>query len=423
MDHDATREQLELAAVEPGGLDRLMAGDTLTAQAVAAHVAGCPSCTEELARLQRAAPLIRATVRDMPSPDLKTRTLAAIRAEGVLRPLRRRGRRCRDRWRCRDGRRRTSPHASAGCSRPDAGETDLVPVDARPQPTDRPRRIAPVIGWVGTIAAAVVLSVVSTSLIVGNRVDEQLHGQESTISALEEVSTTALSVTAQPDEQHVALAGVSSPSVTGSLAYSPSTTELVWLASGLTPPTAGLEYRCWVDVGGTRHGVGKMFFSKDLAYWAGESDAVSGLAERGDVRGVARQDRRRRLRLIRAGPARVALTLDRSVSQLPRRTKVRQWAGSPRSACPFRILVVGWRRVEVGAMEHQETVGGFGADVEPVLVEHGRQPGRLARALDGVDLALAPSRVHHDKPDQSGSQDEPDDEQPDVELGIHPREV
>ena len=70
MDHEATREELELAAVEPGGLDRLMAGDTLTAQAVAAHIAGCPSCTEELARLQRAAPLIRATVRDMPSPDL-----------------------------------------------------------------------------------------------------------------------------------------------------------------------------------------------------------------------------------------------------------------------------------------------------------------------------------------------------------------
>jgi hypothetical protein len=282
MDHDATREQLELAAVEPGGLDRLMAGDTLTAQAVAAHIAGCPSCTQELARLQRAAALIRATVRDMPSPDLKTRTLAAIRAEGVLRPLA-----------------ASAGAASAGAAATAGGATAVVAalpsmpgqdaadptparlrpvaVDAGSQPTDRRRRIAPVIGWVGTIAAAVVLSVVSTSLVFGNRVDEQLHGQEATISALEEVSTTALSVTAQPDEQHVALAGVSSPSITSSLAFSPSTTELVWLASGLTPPTAGLEYRCWVDIGGTRHGVGKMFFSQDLAYWAGESDAVSGL--------------------------------------------------------------------------------------------------------------------------------------------------
>src|ERR1700693_5624708 len=87
MDHDAAREELELAALEPSGLDRLIAGDTAIAQAVAAHLAGCPSCTEELVRLQRSAPLIRSVVREMPPADLRARTLAAIRAEGVLRPL------------------------------------------------------------------------------------------------------------------------------------------------------------------------------------------------------------------------------------------------------------------------------------------------------------------------------------------------
>ena len=69
MDHDAAREELELAALEPGGLDRLMAGDTALAQAVAAHLAGCPSCTEELVRLQRSAPLVRSVVREMPPPS------------------------------------------------------------------------------------------------------------------------------------------------------------------------------------------------------------------------------------------------------------------------------------------------------------------------------------------------------------------
>src|SRR6476620_7952868 len=87
MDHEAVREQMELAAVEPDGLERLMAGDTPTAQAVAGHLAGCPACTEELGRLQRSAVLVRDTVREMPSPDLKARTLAAIRADGVVRPL------------------------------------------------------------------------------------------------------------------------------------------------------------------------------------------------------------------------------------------------------------------------------------------------------------------------------------------------
>jgi hypothetical protein len=133
-------------------------------------------------------------------------------------------------------------------------------------------------GWVATIAAAVLLSIAGTALIVGNRTDTQIAAQEQTIDALEEVSTTALAVSAQPDGEHVTLTGVSDPTAAGSLAFSPSTTELVWLASGLTPPPAGYEYGCWVETGGTRQRIGKMFFSKDLAYWAGETEAVSGLS-------------------------------------------------------------------------------------------------------------------------------------------------
>src|SRR3954464_14414461 len=87
MDHEETREQLELAAVEPGGLDRLMAGDTPLAQSVAGHLAGCESCTAELGRLRRSSGIIRADLHEMPPADLKSRTLAAIRAEGVQRPL------------------------------------------------------------------------------------------------------------------------------------------------------------------------------------------------------------------------------------------------------------------------------------------------------------------------------------------------
>ena len=69
MDHDATREQLDLAAAEPGGLERLMAGDTATAQAVAAHLAGCDECSQELVRLQRSVALIRSAVRELPPDD------------------------------------------------------------------------------------------------------------------------------------------------------------------------------------------------------------------------------------------------------------------------------------------------------------------------------------------------------------------
>src|SRR5512141_873544 len=146
MDHDETREQLELAAVEPGGIERLIAGDTATAQAVAAHLAGCADCTDELARLERATRLIGATVRELPPADLRERTLASVRALGRARGT------------------------SAGA--PTVGvEPPVVPLAvASPSTTEsiEPARGSSgrraVLGWVAAIAAAVVLSVATTSI-------------------------------------------------------------------------------------------------------------------------------------------------------------------------------------------------------------------------------------------------------------------
>jgi hypothetical protein len=129
------------------------------------------------------------------------------------------------------------------------------------------------------VAAAVVLSVAATSLIVGSRVDGQLAAQAETIHELQEVTTATLAVTAEPDAEHVALVGVTDANLSGSLVYSPATADLVVVAEGLTAPLAGLEYRCWVEIGGTRHRVGKMFFGGDLAYWIGPTPAVSGVSD------------------------------------------------------------------------------------------------------------------------------------------------
>ena len=74
-------------------------------------------------------------------------------------------------------------------------------------------------------------------------------------------------------------------------------------------------------------------------------------------------------------------------------------------------------------MEQEQSLRGLRADLVAVLAQDGGQPEGLARALDRVDLGIPPTGVHHDKPDKSGSDDEPDDEQPYVELGIHPPEV
>ena len=92
------------------------------------------------------------------------------------------------------------------------------------------------------------------------------------------MTTATLRVTAEPDARHVVLTGITDPSLFGSLVFSPSTSELVVVATGLTQPPAGQEYRCWVERAGQRERVGKMFFSDDLAYWIGPVPAVSGLS-------------------------------------------------------------------------------------------------------------------------------------------------
>jgi anti-sigma-K factor RskA len=245
MDHDATREQLQRAAVEPGGLDRLMAGDTPVAQAVAAHLAGCAACTEELGRLTRASALIRDVVAASPPADLRERTLAAVRASGVPRG------------------------EAVGAATATSLNTTIARQAGR-------GRLA--LGWVAAIAAAVVVSVVATSVIVGGRVDERLAAQAGTIEALQDVALATLQVTAEPDVRRVTLAGTDS-GLTGSLIFSPSTSELVVVATGLGEPPAGQEYRCWVEQGGNRQRVGKMFFSDDLAYWIGPAPAVAGLVK------------------------------------------------------------------------------------------------------------------------------------------------
>jgi hypothetical protein len=247
MDHDATREQLELAALEPGGLDRLMAGDTATSQAVAAHLAGCPSCLEELARLQRASRLIGQTLRETPPADLKDRTLATIRAEGVPR----------------------------GTASEPAPVASIEP--APPTPIRRGRR-GLALGGVAAIAATIVLSVVTTAFVIDRRGDDALAAQSATIAALEKVSVAALDIGAQPDAERVELVGTKDPTLDGNLVFSPTTAELVVVATGLTTPPEGQEYRCWVMVGGNRERVGKMFQSGAVAYWIGPAPAIAGIS-------------------------------------------------------------------------------------------------------------------------------------------------
>ena len=254
MEHDEVLEQLELAAVEPDGLARLVAGDTAIAAAVAGHLAGCDACTSEFQRLGRAAPLLREVVRTTPSADLRERTLEFVRVHGVPR-----------------GAAATAAAAEAPSA---ATGATAAPVPAAPTRPATRSRIARALPWAATIAAAVVISVLATTFLVDSRVSQRLADQDRAIGGLEAVTSATIDITAQPDVERVRLAAADLDT-TGTLLFSPSTTRLVVVATGLERPPAGREYRCWVELNGKRENVGRMFFADDLAYWVGDTPAIS----------------------------------------------------------------------------------------------------------------------------------------------------
>jgi Anti-sigma-K factor rskA len=242
MEHAEARELLEIAAVEPGGFDRLAAGDTPEAAALAGHIAGCDDCAAELERLRRAAAVIREAVRTAPPADLRDRTLAYVAAVGRPR--------------------------------------DVVATSTVPDRTDvRDARRAASGGrlWVLAAAAAVVLAIVGTSIFVAQSRDSLIETQARQIDALAKVATWSLRIDGEPDAKYVELdgTGTAGAGVNGTLAFSPGSKELVVLAQGLPQPAAGMQYRCWVEIDGGRRRIGQMFFGGDVAYWVGPVEEIT----------------------------------------------------------------------------------------------------------------------------------------------------
>jgi hypothetical protein len=256
MDHEDVLEQLEVAAVEPAGLDRLMAGDTAMAAAVVGHVAGCDPCAEELRRLSRAAPLLRDFIRTTPPADLRRRTLEYVRLHG---------------------RERVSADVT------EAPSEGRGPV---PMPAVRPSRTTRVLRWAMAAAAAIAIAFGAFG-VLATRAD--LEREARAVAALEAVNRATLEITADADGRRVQLAPTGASETSGTLLFSPSSTKLVVVADELRAPPEGKEYRCWMEVDGRREDVGRMFFAGDLAFWVGETPAVSDAPE-GTAFGVSLTD-------------------------------------------------------------------------------------------------------------------------------------
>ena len=289
MDHADAVELIELAALEPDGLERLMAGDTPESAAVAGHLAGCPACVAELARIRRTSSVARAVIAGMPDPALRERTLAFVREVGRDRSVE-----------------AVAALADAG---PDAGPdpgpdpaATVAPLTVVRGPAPAPVAIpipAPVAipvaagrpsrpRWiaVGGIAAAL-LGAAGLGFGAARLATPTDDAANREIAVLQLTTEATLRLDAQPDTQRVALAATTAGAGSeGTLLFSPSTGELVMVASGLAALQPGQEYGCWVEADGQRRRIGRMYPGGDLQSWAGPVDGLANLPP-GTVFGVS----------------------------------------------------------------------------------------------------------------------------------------
>ena len=253
IDHADVREQLELAAVEPGGLDRLAAGDTAQAAAIAGHLAGCPACAEEARRLAELAPVVREVAVTVPPDELRERTLALVREVGRPRGI-------------------VAPVAAGAAAAAGAPAAQIASVPVPIAGSSNRRR--PAWHWPVAIAAAVAIVLIAGGALFTVRLTQDLRDQAE---ALAELNAATLDVTAKADAARVDLAAPtgSAGSASGTLVFSPTSTEIVMSAPDLARPASDQEYACWISgPDGVRTRIGKMEFGGGLAYWTGWSNEL-----------------------------------------------------------------------------------------------------------------------------------------------------
>ncbi len=309
MECSEVREILEIATVEPGGFDRLTAGDTPEAATVAGHLAACPACAEELARLHRADSILRPILATMPSFELRARVLDQVRAVG------------RDRGTAQaaaptvvdadpgqpvgavpavgepvaaasvaaaaagpaGGAAAEAPTGSAAgglANDPAAGQPTRPGIASGPAPVQAPGRAPtrPRRAWFpAAVAAALVICLVGGAL-VGRQLAPSTAIPDEGALALAAVARETANLMAAPDAQTVVLRDADGQP-RGSLVAAQSLGRMVVTATDLPEPGPGREYRCWVEANGKRTPLGEMWSARDAYWWSGPAalpDAAPG---------------------------------------------------------------------------------------------------------------------------------------------------
>jgi hypothetical protein len=237
---------LEVAAVEPHGLERLAEGHTPEDAAVVAHVSACAGCAAEAARLREIAALLRAGLTPVASPDLRDRTLAYVHSVGRPR----------------------------GADAAAAGGRDRLATPTLPTPASRGRRLA-LAGL--AMAAVVVVAVGASALVSTGVVRSELAAERERSALLARKSAIALRLLDDPKAIRIPMTGsggASGVAVISPSGYAGGFAGAV-VAENLPAAPAGSEYVCYVVIDGQRRLVGRMAEDGTMHAWAGPLDAFA----------------------------------------------------------------------------------------------------------------------------------------------------
>ena len=263
MEHAEVLELIELAAIEPDGLERLAAGDTPEAALVAGHLAGCAACAAELASIARTSAVARDAILELPDPALRARTLAFVREVGVDRSAR------------RTTVIEASPEADAAVpvvEPPAPAPAVDVAVPAAPAAL-APDAVVPLRAarsrtpWWAAAGVAAVLVAGVAGFAAGGAVKP--GGPDDAPAVAMAAAQTTMHIAEQPDAVHLALAPTSGGMAKGTVLYSATTQELSMAVSGLAAVPSGAEYACWVEQNGQRKRIGVLYVEGHDGTWAG----------------------------------------------------------------------------------------------------------------------------------------------------------
>jgi hypothetical protein len=128
------------------------------------------------------------------------------------------------------------------------------------------------------LAAAFVLAIGGTALVVGSVARSDVAAERERNAALAATAESALRLMADPSAIHIPMHDGAGSAV-GMAVIAPATYDATVVAVGLPEPPAGHEYACYIVIDGDRVLVGRMVDGGATYAWAGTIDALAGAAQ------------------------------------------------------------------------------------------------------------------------------------------------